>query len=575
MAKKTSSKKKATKRKGPSIGKEDKGVVPDGQKVLEGKEDKVSSIEKKMGLTKKEIKEEILKCGRNPTYFITNYVKISHPTRGLIPFKLYDYQKDVVKDLLDHRFNIVLKARQLGMSTTIAAYAAWMLLFHRNKEIMVVATKFETAANLTRKVKVIIKNVPSWIRIASIAIDNRTSFELSNGSQIKASSTSEDAGRSEALSLLIIDEAAFINGLDDMWKAIRPTIQRGGRCIANSSPGGVGNWFHKQWVAAEEGKNGFNPIKLMWNVHPEQDQVWFEKETKSMTRKAIAQELECSFLSSGETVFDPEDLTEMEKKTKEPLYKTGFDRNLWIWEEFDQEYSYLMSCDCARGDGQDYSVFHIFKLETMEIIAEYQGKVTPDLFANLINQTGREYGRCMVVVENATIGFAVLDKLVDLEYPSIYYSTKATHDYVDQYTAQLANNTVPGFTTSSKTRPLILAKMEEFIRHSVVKTYSRRLVNEMRTFVWNNGKPVAMRGYNDDLVMACAIGCWVKETALSENLQDLQYRRSFLGAIKKQTTTLADIPNLPISVDKTKHQQQKSAAETYQKYGWVLGIRKG
>ena len=326
---------------------------------------------------------------------------------------------------------------------------------------------------------------------------------------------------------------------------------------------------------AENGTNGFNPIKLMWHVHPEQTKEWFEKETRSMSRKDIAQELMCSFMSSGETVFDPEDLKRMEGLIKEPIHKTAFDRNLWVWEEYDPKYSYMMACDCARGDGQDYSVFHIFKLETMEIVAEYQGKVAPDMFANLINQAGREYGRCLVVVENASVGFAVLDKLVDYEYPSIFYSTKTTHEYVEQYTAQMSTNCVPGFTTSVKTRPLILAKLEEFVRHGTLKVYSKRLVNEMRTFVWHNGRPQSMRGYNDDLVMSCAIGCWIKETALSENIQDLKYRKSFLGAFKKSTSFLEDIPGMPVSTDGARAKEQRKAADIYQKHGWVLGIRKG
>ena len=150
-------------------------------------------------LTKKEILAEIVKAGKEPSYFINNYAKIPHPLRGLIPFKLYDFQEQLLNDFNDHRFNVILKARQLGISTISAAYIAWLMMFHRDKNILVIATKFGTAANLVKKVKAIIKYLPPWMKIANIEIDNRTSFELSNGSQIKASSTSADAGRSEAL----------------------------------------------------------------------------------------------------------------------------------------------------------------------------------------------------------------------------------------------------------------------------------------------------------------------------------------------------------------------------------------
>ena len=205
-------------------------------------------------LTKQETLKEIVKSGKDAVYFINSYCKISHPQKGLIPFSLYDFQKEAIQDFTDYRFNIVLKARQLGFSTVTAAYIAWLLLFHRDKNVLVVATKFTVAANLVKKVKNIMQNLPKWLRISDIKADNRSSFELTNGSQVKASSTSGDAGRSEALSLLVIDEAAFVEGLDELWTGLYPTLSTGGRCIALSSPNGVGNWFHKTYSEAEIGK---------------------------------------------------------------------------------------------------------------------------------------------------------------------------------------------------------------------------------------------------------------------------------------------------------------------------------
>jgi len=309
--------------------------------------------------TKKEIVKELIKAGKDPSYFINNYTKISHPMKGLIPFKTYYFQDSLLKDFNDHRFNVILKARQLGISTITAAYIVWMMLFYRDKNILVIATKFTTASNLVKKVKAIMRNLPDWMQIATISIDNRTSFELSNGSQIKASSTSGDAGRSEALSLLVIDEAAHVEGLEELWTGLYPTLSTGGRCIALSTPNGVGNWFHQTFVDSEEGKNDFYPTTLPWQVHPDRDQEWFRKETRNMSRREIAQELECNFNTSGETVLHPDDMDWLLSSVKEPKYKTGFDRNFWIWEEFKPEFNYLLVADVARGDGQDYSVFHI------------------------------------------------------------------------------------------------------------------------------------------------------------------------------------------------------------------------
>tara|TARA_A100001515_G_scaffold127878_1_gene113813 strand:+ start:5799 stop:7370 length:1572 start_codon:yes stop_codon:yes gene_type:complete len=488
-------------------------------------------------LSKKEIIAEVVKAGKDPVYFINNYCRISHPQLGLIPFKTYDFQASLVGDFNEHRFNVILKARQLGISTISAAYIAWLMMFHRDKNVLVIATKFQTAANLVKKVKAIHKNLPDWLRISEISIDNRTSFELSNGSQIKASSTSSDAGRSEALSLLVIDEAAHVDGLDELWAGLYPTLSTGGRCIALSTPNGVGNWFHQTCIDAEAGKNDFFLTTLKWDVHPDRDREWFEKETKNMPVRQIAQELECNFNMSGETVFHPEDMQWIKENLEDPKYRTGFDRNLWIWEEYQPGSSYMVSADVARGDGNDYSVFHVVKLETSEIVAEYQGKPNPDMFSVMLNEIGKEYGNALLVVENNNIGWSVLDKIQEQQYDNLYFSKKSTHEYVDAH-ASLYENVVPGFSTTIKTRPLIVAKLEEFVRNKLIKIKSKRMYNEMQTFVWQNGKPQAMKKNNDDLIMACAIGCWVKDTALSVSQREVAYQKAFLSSIGTSETKL-------------------------------------
>ena len=488
--------------------------------------------------SKKEALKEIVKCGKDANYFINNYARISHPLKGLIPFNTYDYQDDLISDFNKNRFTVILKARQLGISTITAAYIAWLMLFHRDKNVLVIATKFTTAANLVKKVKAIHKNLPDWLRIASIEIDNRTSFELTNGSQIKASSTSGDAGRSEALSLLVIDEAAHVEGLEELWTGLYPTLSTGGRCIALSTPNGVGNWFHQTYIDADEGKNDFYPVLLPWDVHPDRDQEWFEKETKNMSRRQIAQELECNFNTSGDTVIHPDDMQWLFECQQDPIYRTGHDRNFWIWEKYDQNFTYLMVADVARGDGSDSSTFHIIKLETMEVVAEYQGKPNLDLYSNILNQTANEYGKCLLVVENNGIGISVLEKLNDLGYPKIYYSIKSTHEFIDSVVAEGNNRAVMGFTTSTKTRPLIVAKLEEYVRNKLIKLNSTRLFHEFKTFIWYNGKPQAMRSYNDDLVMSLAIACWVRDTALQENQRDVEYKKAMLSGIKKSSTTM-------------------------------------
>jgi len=496
-------------------------------------------------LSRKEILNEIMKSGKDPNFFINDYCKISHPLKGLIPFKTFDYQTDLLDSFVDHRFTIILKARQLGISMITAAYVVWLMLFHRNKEVLVMATKFSTAANLVKKVKFIMAQLPDWMKIATITVDNRTSFELSNGSQIKASSTAGDAGRSEALSLLVVDEAAHIEGFDDLWTSLYPTLSTGGSCIALSTPKGVGNWFHKMYIQADMEENDFFPVRLPWDVHPWRDLKWFEKETKNMSRREIAQELECNFNTSGDTVIAAEDIERIEQTVVEPLYRTGFDRNLWIWEEHIPGDTYLIVADTARGDGADSSTFEVFNItEGMRQDAEYQGKVTSDVFANILNETGREYGDCLVVVE-INAGQAVAQKMIDVEYPNLYWAAKGTHEYVEAYIAENMSNTLPGFTTSRTTRPLVVGKLEEFVRNELITLRSQRLLKEFATFIWNNGRPEAMRGYNDDLIMACAIAAYVADDALEVGKRDLKYKKAFLdmgGIVRIGTTLSTTIP---------------------------------
>ena len=522
-------------------------------------------------LTKKEIITEIVKCGKDASYFINNYARISHPMKGLIPFKTYPYQDDILNDFNDHRFVIVLKARQLGISTITAAYIVWLMLFYRDKNVLVIATKFQTAANLVKKVKNIMQNVPPWLRISDIKIDNRTSFVLTNGSEVKAASTSGDAGRSEALSLLVIDEAAHVDGLEELWTGLYPTLSTGGRCIALSTPNGVGNWFHKTYVEADTNQNDFFPIDLPWDVHPDRDQDWFEKETRNMSRRQIAQELECSFNASGETVIHPEDLERLVTSVKEPVYRTGFDRNLWLWEQYDSQASYLLVADVARGDGADFSVFHLIKLETMEIIGEYRGKPNLEQFASILDSTGREFGSCLLVVENNSLGISVLEKLQDRLYPNLYFSVKGTHEYIDQVRAESISNSVPGFTTSMKTRPLIVAKMEEFIRNKLITIYSSRIIDEFKTFIWNNNRAEAMRSYHDDLVMALAIGCWVRDTALTINQRNLEYGKAMVNSIQRNNKTInTTIPGMTGHRQGAYNDEVLKQKQNYHDFVWLL-----
>ena len=196
------------------------------------------------------IKEEYIKCAKDPVYFFKKYCYIQHPSRGKILFNLYDFQEDLMDAVSENRYNVILKSRQLGISTLSAGYSLWLMLFHKDKNVLCIATKQETARNMVTKVKFMYDSLPSWLKI-NAEENNKLSLRLSNGSIIKATSTSSDAGRSEAVSLLLIDEAAFIEQIGEIWASAQQTLATGGGAIVLSTPYGTGNWFHKTWVSAE------------------------------------------------------------------------------------------------------------------------------------------------------------------------------------------------------------------------------------------------------------------------------------------------------------------------------------
>lgn len=527
---------------------------------------------------------EIVKCGKDPVYFMNKYLKIQHPLKGLIPFNTFEFQDDCIKDFNDHRFNIVLKSRQLGLSTLVAAYAVWQACFYKEKNILIIATKLAVAQNFIRKVKTYIKSMPNWLLIPVITANNKQQVEFSNGSQIKAVPTSEDAGRSEALSLLIVDEAAFVRNFDELWMGLYPTLSTGGRAILLSTPNGVGGQYHELYTKAERKENEFNHIKLMWDVHPERDDDWFQKETKNMSQKQISQELLCDFASSGDTFLNAETLEKLRIITRNPIEKSGPENNVWYWEYPIEGSNYILSADVARGDSGDYSTFHIINTKNMNISVEYKGKITPDHFASLIYDAARRFNNAIICPENNAYGYTVLAKIAELGYKNLYFSSekeKYKYLYSGEHTIGRA-----GFTTSKESREKILANLEESLRNGRIKTYSNRLVSELKTFVWNGKKVGAMKGYNDDLVMSLAIGCWLADSNSDQyNVAQMEFADALLKGMEVNNTKINDTiitpfynnqfnhfnPTIPVIMPEGKFAKEPSRKNPMGDLSWLLG----
>jgi len=480
------------------------------------------------------IRQEYIKCCQDPVHFMRKYCYIQHPQRGRIQFNLYPFQEKVLTLFRDNDYTTVLKSRQLGISTLASGYALWLMTFHKDRNVLALATTQATARNLVTKTQFMWENLPSWLKIDSVE-HNKLSLRLVNGSKIQAKSSNADAARSEAVSLLIIDEAAFIDNIAETWASAQQTLATGGQSIVLSTPNGTGNWFHQTWVKAEAGDNDFLPIKLPWDVHPERNKEWrIAQDNLLGDPRLAAQECDCDFASSGDIVFYNEYL-EYYKKThvKDPLERRGVDQNLWVWESADYSRDYIVVADVARGDGKDFSTFHIIDVESNTQVAEYKGQIGTKEFGHLLVGIATEYNNALLVIENANIGWATIQIAIDRQYSNLYYSQRSGETTAESYFTQYQDNSrmVAGFTMSSKTRPMVIGKFQEYISDQGVTIQSKRLISEMEVFIWKNGRAEAQSGYNDDLIMAFGIAMYIRDTALKFRQRGIDLTKQTLNNI--------------------------------------------
>jgi len=482
------------------------------------------------------IRDEYVKCAQDPAHFMRKYCYIQHPQRGRVIFNLYPFQGKVLNLWKDNPYSVVLKSRQLGISTLAAGYSLWLMLFHKDKNVLCLATKQETAKNMVTKVKFMYDNLPSWLKVPADE-NNKLTLRLNNGSQIKAVSAASDAGRSEAVSLLIVDEAAFIENIGEIWASAQQTLATGGGAIVLSTPYGTGNWFHQTWVKAETNDNDFLPIKLPWYVHPERDEAWRKRQDELLgDPRLAAQECDCDFSTSGDVVYYPEHLEYyLTSHVVDPMEKRGVDSNLWVWESPDYTRNYIVIADVARGDGRDYSVFHVFDVETNAQVAEYRSQLPPKEFGYLLCGIATEYNEALLVVENANVGWSTLDAIIERGYRNLYYSPKSDISTSDTYINRYEDHSkmTPGFTMSLRTRPLVINKGREYFGDHSVIIRSKRLVEEMKVFIWKNGRAEAQSGYNDDLVMSYSIGMYLRDTALKNKAQGIELTKAAINNISR------------------------------------------
>jgi hypothetical protein len=304
------------------------------------------------------------------------------------------------------------------------------------------------------------------------------------------------------------------------------------------------------YTEAQIGKNDFMPIELKWNLHPDRvapvDPGWEERERANMSPREFAQEYDCDFLGSGNSVIEPDILSFYEQTyIQEPIERRFMGGDFWIWQYPDYNKSYIICADVARGDGSDHSAFHVIDVEACEQVAEYKSQIGTREYGNMLVAVASEYNNALLVPENANIGWDVVNTIIEKGYQNLYYSPRAYGELnIDKWMAKMGTDqTVPGFTNSQKTRPLVISKMEAYIRERHFIFHSKRLLEELRVFVWMHGKAQAQNGYNDDLVMAAGIGLFTRDTGIKFAQQGMDMTRRSIDLISNATQGYR--PSLP------------------------------
>src|ERR1035437_343761 len=239
--------------------------------------------------------------------------------------------------------------------------------------------------------------------------------------------------------MLIVDEAAFVPEMEEIWGASQQTLATGGKAIVLSTPNGVSNWFHKEWVRAKANENKFHTIQLHWSMHPDRDQIWRDDQDMILGPRLAAQECDADFLASGNTVISAETL-KFYKDTfiKPPIEMRGPNKELWVWETVNYRKTYIVTADVGRGDGSDYSAAHVIDAELMIQVAEFKAQLSTKDFGNFLVGLATEYNDALLVIENATIGWAAIQQIIDRHYINLYY-TEQPLKYVDANKQKNAN----------------------------------------------------------------------------------------------------------------------------------------
>jgi hypothetical protein len=458
--------------------------------------------------------KEFLKCAdplKGVEYFLENYFYIQHPTKGRLLYQPFDYQKRLVNTYHNYRFSISLMPRQTGKSTTAAGYLLWYAMFVPDSTILVAAHKYQGSQEIMQRIRYAYESVPDFIR-AGVTSYNKGSIDFDNGSRIVSVTTTENTGRGMSISLLYLDEFAFVRPTiaREFWTSISPTLATGGKCIITSTPNSDEDQFAEIWKLAnknqdeygnetELGLNGFKPFRSYWNEHPDRDSKWEEQQRAQLGEDRFRREMGCEFIIFDETLINPITLAEM--AGIEPKFKQGQIR----WYDTPKAgHTYAVGLDPSLGTGGDYAAIEIIELPSMKQIGEWQHNKTPiqqqvkllaEICAYLNEFTVEE--KIYYSIENNTIGEAALISIQEFgeeNIKGVFISEPKRAGHVKIYRK--------GFNTTHKSKIAVCAKVKNLIENKKLHIASKPLVSQLKTFVAHSGSFAAKIGEHDDLVMA-------------------------------------------------------------------------
>ena len=448
---------------------------------------------------------EIVKSATDPVYFIQQYMWVQHPTKGRVRFMLYDYQVELINCYHNNRYSINMLGRQMGKSTCAAGYLLWYAMFVPDSTILIAAHKHTGSQEIMQRVRFMYENLPEWIKAGATSY-NKGSIDFDNGSRIVSATTTENTGRGMSLTLVYLDEFAFVPPriAKEFWTALSPTLSTGGKCIITSTPNQDNDQFAQIWNDAEKklddygnfkavGKNGFASIKFVWSDHPDRDEAWGEHEKSKIGEERFMREHECKFITADETLISSMKLTNL--VGVDPINKVG---QLRVYNPIDKDKIYVAAWDPSLGTGGDHAAIEIFCLPDLTQVAEWQHNKT-DIRGQLRNLVGilewlKEQGvqndNIYWSVENNTLGEAALVAIAE------YGEERIAGHFITEPGSKRR-----GFNTTNKSKLAACTKLKYYVESGKMVPRSKNLVQELKTFVAHGASFAAKEGETDDLVM--------------------------------------------------------------------------